>query len=262
MKIKAHLLVPIAFLALLAPAQASTSDWTQTPGGRVRILIEDSSTKGELRGALQIELRPGWKTYWRNPGDAGVPPQITVSGDGKARIDFPVPVRFGAGYEGGVGYTQPVSLPLTFTIKPSDKHLKGNVFLGICEKICIPVLAEFDLPLPERAEASSPQAIATRTIIQTAFDRLPSPASSNFGVSEASHHQDRIIFELALPDAAAPAQLFIASNELSPLDAVPEVQEQNSRFAAKFRGNAKAGAAIDYTLVQNGQAVSGSVKLD
>ncbi|PWL19716.1 hypothetical protein DKP76_00490 [Falsochrobactrum shanghaiense] len=262
MKIKALPLLPIVFLALLAPAQASTSDWTQTPGGRVRVLIDDhSAVNGQLRGALQIELQPGWKTYWRNPGDSGVPPQLSLAGNGEARIDFPVPERFGAGDEAGVGYTRPVSLPLTFTVSPGDKRLSGNIFLGICENICVPVHAEFDLPLVSQT-APSPQAIAARTIVQSAFDRLPQAASPDFRVSEARRQDDRILFELDLPDSATPAQLFVASDALSLSEAVPQQEAARPQFAAKIYGKAKEGAVIDYTLVQNGKAVSGTIKLN
>ena len=82
MNIRTLALAPFLLASLVLPALASTSDWTETPGGRVRVIIEDNSpnnaTSNERRGALQVELQPGWKTYWRNPGDAGVPPQINI----------------------------------------------------------------------------------------------------------------------------------------------------------------------------------------
>lgn len=257
----------IALLALTAfslPAQASTSDWTETPGGRVRVIVEDAAPgdgKQELRGALQIELKPGWKTYWRNPGDSGVPPQVSLEGEGAARIGFPAPVRFGGTDEGGIGYKMPVSLPLTFQVKPGDTRLKGNVFLGVCERICVPVQTEFDFPLGESA-AASPQTIAARTIVETAFDRLPAPASPDFGVARASRDKDKALFELALPDADAPAELFVASDQLSLSDPVPVSGGATPRFSARMHGESKSAAVIDYTLVQNGKAVSGTVTLD
>ncbi len=178
------LVLPLLMSAAFS-AQAATSDWSETPGGKVRVIIEDAKPDGEVRGALQIDLNPGWKTYWRNPGDAGVPPQLSIEGDTFARIDFPAPVHFGAGDEGGIGYKHSVSLPLTFHVKPGEQRLKGHVFLGVCEKICIPVQAQFDFPL-NLTSAQSPQAIAARTIIETAFDRLPTPASAEFGIKPPS----------------------------------------------------------------------------
>ncbi|MFS2326154.1 protein-disulfide reductase DsbD domain-containing protein [Brucella sp. H1_1004] len=245
-------------LSTVINAQAATSEWTETPGGKVRVILEDTKSGEEQRGALQITLNPGWKTYWRNPGDAGVPPQITIEGDASAHIDYPAPVYFGASDEGGIGYKQSVSLPLTFTSKPGDDRLKGNVFLGVCDKICIPVQAQFDFPLSEATD-QSPQAIATRTIIETAFDRLPAPASADFGVKSVKRIDNKAVFELALPDQTTPAEFFIGSEQLNLSVPKPEGQSQ---FSAMLHGEAKKGAEIDYTLVQNGKAVSGQIQLD
>ena len=263
MRIHSRLLVPFVLAVLALPAHAATSAWTETPGGRIRVIIEDGIASGDdshaLRGALQIDLRPGWKTYWRNPGDAGVPPQINLDNGGTAHIAFPAPVRFGGEDEGGTGYDKPISLPLIFRIDPGGPRLKGHVFLGVCEKICIPVQAAFDFPLTTDAnEQASPEAIAGRTIIEAAFDHLPDPASAEFGVTGIRHHGDKAIFEIALPDPHAPVELFIASDAIRLSKPEPDA---GRRFVARIYGDVRK-AVIDYTLVQNGKAVSGQVTLD
>lgn len=262
MKIRTFTFVPLLLASLALPALASTSEWTETPGGRVRVIIEDKGTDNavghELRGALQIELQPGWKTYWRNPGDAGVPPQVNIDGNAKAQIDFPAPVRFEGDDAGGIGYKQPVSLPLVFHLTSADKRLKGHVFLGVCEKICVPVQATFDFPLDEGEQQASPQAIAARTIIETAFDRLPTPATPAFGISRVERDGEKAVFDLAVPDPAAPSELFVASDTVRLSDTI---SVEKGRFTAKVQGKAD-NAIIDYTLVQNGKAVSGQVTLD
>ncbi len=54
---------------------ASSSDWFETEGARIRLVTTGKpAADGKLKGMLDIELKPGWKTYWRDPGDAGVPP--------------------------------------------------------------------------------------------------------------------------------------------------------------------------------------------
>ncbi len=263
MTTRALLLFSLAFAAATFPAQASTSPWTQTPGGRVRVIIEDKvSDNGVIRGALQIDLAPGWKTYWRNPGSSGVPPQITLEGGSGAHIDYPAPVRFSAN-DDGIGYKVPVSLPITFRPDINNHRLKGNVFLGVCEKICVPVQAEFDFPLKETdpVQSAAPQQIAARTIIETAFDRLPAPATKDFGVSKVEREGDKAIFKLALPDPHTPAQLFVASDTIS-LSAPVESPAQNvPEFMVTLHGKAKQ-TIVDYTIVQNGKAVSGQVVLD
>lgn len=266
MNIRTLAIAPLLLASLALPALASTSEWTETPGGRVRVIIEDNgpndTASGERRGALQIELQPGWKTYWRNPGDAGVPPQINIEGNAKAQIDFPAPVRFGGDDEGGIGYKHPVSLPIVFHLASADTRLKGHVFLGVCEKICVPVQANFDFPLNEDGKQASPQAIATRTIIETAFDRLPTPATSTFGISNVKREGDKAVFDLTVPDPATPAELFVASDKIRLSDAVAvESSQTGHRFSVQMHGKADK-PVIDYTIVQNGKAVSGQVTLD
>src|SRR5262245_43732610 len=84
--------------ALASPALASSSDWHEADGGRVRLLTSGRPDEhGVLRGALEIDLKPGWKTYWLDPGDAGVPPSLDVSGSrnvSTAELQFPAPHRF------------------------------------------------------------------------------------------------------------------------------------------------------------------------
>lgn len=261
MKLRSLLIIPFVMTAT-GPALSATSEWTETPGGKVRVLIEEAPAQNTLRGALQIDLNPGWKTYWLNPGDAGVPPQLNIDDGTRARIDFPAPVYFGAGDEGGIGYKHPVSLPLTFTVKPGEDRLKGHAFLGVCQNICIPVQAEFDFPLTHEETGQSAQTIAARAIIETAFDRLPSPATPEFGIKAAKRDDNKAVFEVSLPDAAAPAELFVGSDQFSLSETSLDKSSDPKHFTATFTGKASDGALIDYTLVQNGKAVSGQVRLD
>ncbi|RUX21351.1 hypothetical protein EOA27_06205, partial [Mesorhizobium sp. M2A.F.Ca.ET.037.01.1.1] len=63
------------------PAEASSSIWYNSEGGKVRLVTTGKPDEaGKIRGVLDIALKPGWKTYWRDPGDAGVPPQLDISG--------------------------------------------------------------------------------------------------------------------------------------------------------------------------------------
>ena len=74
-------LAVLALVILLpAPAGASSSDVFRTDGGSLRLVTTGlAGPDGIVRGALEIALEPGWKTYWREPGSSGVPPQIDVS---------------------------------------------------------------------------------------------------------------------------------------------------------------------------------------
>ena len=91
----------IAALTLVlgpAPALAASSGWHHADGTSLRIVTSDrSDADGRLRGALEIRLKPGWKTYWLDPGDAGVPPTLTLADGRPVDAAFPAPKRFDDG---------------------------------------------------------------------------------------------------------------------------------------------------------------------
>ncbi|TIW88948.1 MAG: hypothetical protein E5V51_06740, partial [Mesorhizobium sp.] len=132
-------------LATALPATASSSAWYNSEGGKVRLVTSGKpDDAGRIRGILDIALKPGWKTYWRDPGDAGVPPQLDISAStniADATLSFPAPQRHDDGYGKWAGYNYPVSLPVTFTLSTPNQPavIDADVFLGICETICIPV---------------------------------------------------------------------------------------------------------------------------
>jgi len=132
-------------------------------------LIGGETQGGVWRAGLDLALDKGWKTYWRMPGDAGVPPQFDWSGSRNVKsltVLWPAPMRFSD--EGGetVGYKDHVVFPLDITpteeSKPMD--LKLDVFLGVCDVICIPVKLEEALrqASPSPADASLIAAFAAR----------------------------------------------------------------------------------------------------
>ena len=96
---------------------------------------------------LYIKLDQGWKTYWRNPGDAGVPPSITAEPNanlGSIAVDFPLPTRIVDESGTAFGYHDEVLFPITVTPKnvgqPLSLHFSS--FFGVCQKVCTP--AKFD----------------------------------------------------------------------------------------------------------------------
>lgn len=99
---------------------------------------------GNHVAGVEIKLAPGWKTYWRSPGDAGIPPQIDFSGSKNlksASLEFPVPVAFDINGMRSIGYKKDVILPLVLTpIDPGQPiTLEAEVVLGVCNQICVPV---------------------------------------------------------------------------------------------------------------------------
>ena len=85
-----------------------------------------------LRAGIEIKLDPGWKTYWRDPGNSGVPPTFDFSGSGNVKsvtVLWPAPERFSDGAGGNsIGYVDHVILPLQ--IAPQDAAKQTSLHLS------------------------------------------------------------------------------------------------------------------------------------
>ncbi len=139
----AHILISLLLTLLPPVAQA------QINVIRVTVLDGGTTSRGTQMAALQFDLEPGWKTYWRSPGDAGIPPSF--SWDGSQNIEtmamtWPTPVAFEQSGMRSIGYKDRMVLPLELTPAQDGKdvRLKGAVDLGICKDICVPARLEFD----------------------------------------------------------------------------------------------------------------------
>jgi suppressor for copper-sensitivity B len=99
---------------------------------------------------LKVTLSPGWKIYWRNPGDAGLPPEIKWSNTNKIqslKLLFPSPIRFDFYGIETFGYENEVIFPMEIVNLGNNKTLSGNLDFSaqVCSKICVPVNKLFDL---------------------------------------------------------------------------------------------------------------------
>lgn len=126
------------------PALAAIGPWVSTDKVRARLVATAPAADGTVDSAIEIELAPGWKTYWRSPGDAGVPPNFDFSASRNAlatAVEYPAPIRHDDGYAASNVYHDRVLLPVRFTVVDPGKPVKLDVRMdiGICEEICIPV---------------------------------------------------------------------------------------------------------------------------
>src|SRR5262245_32359052 len=133
---------------------ADESPWDGDARSAAR-LIAGIPTRGDgtrLRAGVEIRLAPGWKTYWRYPGDSGVPPMFDFaqsSNVASATVLWPAPHRFGDGNGQSIGYDRSVIFPVRVVAKdPAQKvTLRLKLDYAVCEKLCVPSEANLALEL-------------------------------------------------------------------------------------------------------------------
>jgi len=126
------------------------SPWQRDGHSAIRLLA-GSRSGAVLLGGIAFQLQPGWKTYWRTPGDSGVPPRFDFSKSENIEavtILWPAPTKFDDGAGGhSLGYKNQIVLPLRIVAKNADKPvtLRAGINYAVCEKLCIPVEAIAEL---------------------------------------------------------------------------------------------------------------------
>ena len=165
---KALTLSLLAVWGLFAPAHAQSFDRVV----QAEILPGWQNNDGSRMAAVRITLNPGWKTYWRAPGDAGIPPRFDWSGSGNVRgveVTWPTPDVFSQNGLRSIGYDQEVILPIRVEPKRSGKpvRLKAVMDIGVCRDICVPAQLKVSAKIPAESGARDPRiaaAIASRPL--------------------------------------------------------------------------------------------------
>lgn len=264
-----HRLLTSALLlaATTLPAFPSSSQWHESEGGAVRLVTAGApDDQGRLKGALEIRLEPGWKTYWRDPGPSGIPPQIDISRSTNVEsveISYPPPERIDDGYSQAAGYGSSVILPVTFTLENPNAPalIEAEVLLGICQTICIPLNADLTVDPGE-----APDELRDRALVTTAYAALPAAASADFGLQQAEIEGDELIVQASIPDVAETADIFVASGGGYLFGQPEQIGRKADKvtFAIELHEKPEepsSEAAITYTLIADQQAVAGEFRL-
>ncbi|MBV1701700.1 MAG: hypothetical protein KGQ46_07765 [Hyphomicrobiales bacterium] len=165
----------IARIALVSPAAMAAenfaSPWGQGIHTRARLIDAGGPQAGGYLAGVAIELDPKTVTYWRSPGEAGVPPTFDFAASqnvAKAEVLYPAPKRIPeAGAIVAFGYEDKVVFPVRVTAVDPNKPVELNLKLNYaaCEKLCVPVNVELHLALQPVA-VSSPYATALASALQ------------------------------------------------------------------------------------------------
>ncbi|MFG1429134.1 protein-disulfide reductase DsbD domain-containing protein [Roseixanthobacter glucoisosaccharinicivorans] len=286
---RSPVLAPALLLALLAPAAplaAAETPWSRAQNADVR-LISGAVADGVLEAGIEIRLTPGWKTYWRYPGDSGVPPRFDWSGSRNvAGVDvaFPAPKRFSDGASGfSIGYKGgSVLLPLKVRLAEPGRAARLDLSLdfAVCEALCVPVHAQASLDIPTGGEAPNSALAAARA-------QVPAPAVLGAGPAPALLSAE-VIEQEALPadvkpgEARSPAPLLVVTATVSsdkadlfvegpddswalPLPSRAFGPNGEARFTLELdglpSGESWEGKKVRLTLVDSGKSVEALVPL-
>ena len=145
---------------LLTLAATSTHAQSLEDVAQLDVLPGWRGADGTHIAGLRITLAEGWKTYWRAPGDGGIPPEISLSGSEnitEADFHWPVPEVF---YQSGlrsVGYQSSIVVPMRIDPVDDDGSItvSGTISIGVCEEICIPVEFPIQAVLPPAGSRDS-----------------------------------------------------------------------------------------------------------
>ena len=227
-----------------------------------------------LLGGIAFQLQPGWKTYWRTPGDSGVPPRFDFSKSENVEavtVLWPAPMKFDDGAGGhSLGYHDQVVLPLRIVAKNADKPvtLRADINYAVCEKLCIPVEAKAELAFTSVASTEDSALFA-------ALDTVPKPA--NVGDPNPLTIRDvkrdgksTVLVDVAAPDARQ-VSLFVEGPTPDWALPVPETGRSAARpgsSVSRFEldglppGANPEGAALKLTLVGGDRAYEFNVNLN
>lgn len=188
----------------------AVGDWPEKRFSEIRLLAARAGTadSAQLLGGIEITTRPGWKTYWRAAGEAGLPPQfnwLSVENAQLPEILWPVPMRFVTDGLESYGYDDGVLLP--FHIVPDDPtkpvrlHLQARY--AVCLEICVPEQAELTLTVSPQATDSGPEAAAK---LNRALQQVPRLQSG-----DATTDLPMMIESVALVETASSAMLVVTA---------------------------------------------------
>src|SRR5712664_2240442 len=257
--------------AIEARAQ-DASPWQRDGHSAVRLLA-GSRSGAVLLGGIAFQLQPGWKTYWRTPGDSGVPPRFDFSKSENIEavtVLWPAPKKFDDGAGGhSLGYQTQVVLPLRIVAKNADQPvtLRADINYAVCEKLCIPVEANAELAIASVASTEDSGLFA-------ALDTVPKPAQvgdpNPLTIRDVKRDgKSSVLVDVAVPDTRE-VSLFVEGPTPDWALPVPKLLEHSppgvKRFAFELDGlppdTNPDGAALKLTLVGGDRSYEFNINLD
>lgn len=216
------ILLITSFLLSASPALAEAPHNTQA---RLFSAVNGVDHLKSIQVGVEVTLNPGWKTYWRTPGEAGLAPVFTWTGSenfDSAKVSWPAPKRFSAFDIDNFDYETKVVFPIQVTPKDEGKpiNLKLKLDLLVCKDLCVPESHSLSLTIPAgEAEVSVDQPELAEALL-----KVPTPDDdAAFSVENVRLEQGddkKASLHVFGHSAAAPseeADLFVESQSSVPI---------------------------------------------
>lgn len=238
-------------------AVTSSSAWINSTSSKVRLVsgIVELDGKPTLLAGVQLRMNSGWKTYWKNPGDSGVPPAFDWTGSKnlkQAEMLYPAPHSFADANGIAIGYDDEVVFPVKLTPEREGEpiELKLAFSYGLCMDLCVPNDVSLALALPPELGKGD------AALIESFIARVPKAGKQgvlpelSFVEAKLAATPPELLVDTVFPPGATGTALFIyagnvfipASKPLGPLDGGKQ------RFAIVFATPSEAAAVKGKTL--------------
>jgi len=254
-------------LGIAGDALAARSGWSQADQSEMRLLLA-APEDGRLVGGVEMLIEPGWYTYWRDPGEAGIPPEFDFSAStnvASVEVLYPAPERHDDGTSVSLVYRNEVVFPLVIVPeRPAEPvMLRVTARFGVCSEICVPTQAasEVAAALPPEADPLSDARLAQF------LPRVPvEPQSGHFDIETVSMTDNALLIDVRTPDSSyldlfadPPDGWHIGQPEFLSRD------EDLSRYRLSLAGApdeaARNGQAIRFVAVAGSEAIEEIVEI-
>ncbi len=264
----------LIFAAGAAPAQAAdASAWARENHAAMRLIAGSAKPDAKtLPAGVELDLAPGWHTYWRYPGDSGLPPRFDFSGSqnlANAKVSYPAPHLYTDETGNTLGYKDHVIFPVSVTPKTAGKPVSLHVKIeyAICDKLCVPARGQAELTL---VPGSSPHAAA----LAAARAKVPqavAPATLGLTLKRVSEDGKPAAAVDVKADQGGAVEVFVEGP--TPEWALPVPKESQGapagqrRFTFALDGlppgvSPKSPAELTFTVVEAGKAYETKARLD
>ena len=195
----------LLFFAVFA-LNAQALPWKKTEAVKAELISQATSVQpgSSIRLGVLLTQEPGWHTYWKTPGDTGLPTTIdwTLPEGWKAgQIQWPTPNLYVVGDLTNFGYEDSVLLPVSISVPASAKEgdyvAKANVSWLMCAEQCIPGSASFDVPV--KVSKTEPAPSPNAGLFQTNEGLTPAPLKTVSAKVDTSNHALSVTFKTSEP---------------------------------------------------------------